>query len=107
MTDDELKDKAGSSAAATWVILSIAMTIILYDWHHLLTLKGVLLIIVGMFFAALTIGIAKYLLAKTITNLVIKKNWAPYLLPIFTLLLTIFEWMTAYFLISYYLKWAW
>ncbi|MDP3119034.1 MAG: hypothetical protein Q8N01_01270 [Sulfuricurvum sp.] len=74
MIDDDLKDKAGSSAATTWVILSVIMIIVIYDWHHLFTFKAVLLIVIGMFFAALTIGVAKYLLARTITNLVVKKN---------------------------------
>ena len=105
MTDDDLKDQAGRSAATTWVILSILLTIVIYDWHYLFTFKAIVLIVIGMFFAALTIGIAKYLLARTITNLVIKKKWAPYLLSLFTLILTIFEWGMAYILINNLLEW--
>lgn len=101
MSDDELKGKAGTEAAATWLIFSIILTIVKYDWHHIFTFDFIILIIVGTFFSALTIGVAKYLLAKMITKIMYQRKSAVKLIPLFSLLLTIFEWGSVYLLIDY------
>lgn len=105
MSDDDLKNKAGTSAAATWFILSIILTIVIYDWHHIFTFKFMSLIVIGVFFSALTIGVAKYFLARVITKMMYQKQSALYFLPFFTLLLTTFEWGIIYIVIDKLLHW--
>lgn len=101
MTDNDLKSKAGTEAASIWFIFSIIMTIVKYDWHHLFTFNFIILIIIGMFFSALTIGVVKYLLAKMITKIMYQRKFAVKLIPLFSLLLIIFEWGSVYILVDY------